>query len=376
MPDHPHKRPQLFAGCAPGLEPLLFRELKQLNVGNANEEAGGVSFTGGPDTMARINLQSRIADRILIRIGQFTATHLTNLQNAASELPFADYVTARSTVVINAICKKSRIYHSGAVAERVANAIGSQVGLKKKPLCQQAPDHLVVNTVAVQVRVIRDMVTVSVDSSGDHLHKRGYRIHVTEAPLRETIAAAALQFCGYTGELPLVNPMCGSGTLAIEGALIAGRISPGSRRRFAFETWPSFDSDILTTEKKRAARFSRPSDTLIHASDISSSALDAAVHNAHTAGFKDRISFEKLEISKLALSQSPGLCIVNPPWGKRLAAVQSLYRQIGDQKKRHPDWQLCVIASDHRQALETGIDFVNISAAIPMGGVRIRFYLG
>ncbi len=376
MPDHHHKRPQLFAGCAPGLETLLLRELKQLNVGNANEEAGGVSFTGGPDTMARINLQSRIADRILIRIGQFAATHLSNLQKAASELPFANYVTARSTVVINAICKKSRIYHSGAVAERVANAIGSQVGLKKNPLCQQAPDHSMVNTVAIQVRVIRDMVTVSVDSSGDHLHKRGYRTHVTEAPLRETTAAAALQFCGYTGEFPLINPMCGSGTLAIEGALIAGRISPGRHRRFAFENWPSFDSDILKTEKERGARFSRPSDTLIQASDISASALDAAIHNARTAGLKDRISFKEVEISNLTLSESPGLLIVNPPWGKRLAAVQFLYRQIGDLKKRHPDWQLCLIASDHKQALETGIDFLNTSAPIPMGGVRIRFYLG
>lgn len=366
----------MFAGCAPGLESLLFRELKQLNVGNANEDAGGVTFTGGPDTMARINLQSRIADRILIRIGQFTATHLSNLQKEASELPFANYVTAHSTVVINAICKKSRIYHSGAVAERVANAIGSQVRLKKNPLCQQAPDHSVMNTVAIQVRVIRDVVTVSVDSSGDHLHKRGYRTHVSEAPLRETTAAAALQFCGFTGEFPLINPMCGSGTLAIEGALIAGRISPGRHRRFAFESWPSFDSEILKTEKERATRFSRPSDTLIQASDISASALDAAIHNAQTAGLKDRISFEEVEISNLTLPESPGLLIVNPPWGKRLAAVQFLYRQIGNLKKRHPNWQLCLIASDHKQAQETGIDFLNISAPIPMGGVRIRFYLG
>jgi putative N6-adenine-specific DNA methylase len=376
MTDHLPDRLLLFAGCAPGLEPFLFRELKQLNVGNATMEAGGVSFTGGPDTMARINLQSRIADRILVRIGRFSAPHLSSLQKAVADLSFTPYVAAQSHVVVNGVCKKSRIYHSGAAAERLARAIARQVPLRRPPACQQAPNHSEENTVAFQLRIIRDEVTVSVDTSGDHLHRRGYRTHVKEAPLRETVAAAALQFCDYTGEFPLINPMCGSGTLAIEGALMAGRISPGLQRRFAFEHWPSFRSEILNSEKERAHRFSRGSDTLIHASDISSSALDAAIHNARTAGFKDRISFEETEISNLTLPQTPGLCIVNPPWGKRMAAVQFLYRQIGDLKKHHPDWQLCVIASDHKQALETGIDFVNISAAIPMGGVRIRFYLG
>ncbi|MBN2715840.1 MAG: class I SAM-dependent RNA methyltransferase, partial [Deltaproteobacteria bacterium] len=238
---HPSGKHQLFASCAPGVEPFLLDELRQLHVGNINSENGGVSFTGSDETIARINLQSRIAHRVLLRLGAFRASHLSELEKHASAQSFEQYISSSSAVFVNATCKKSKIYHSGAAAERIANAITHRIPLKNSPQCQIAPDFANPSTVAIQVRIIRDEVLISLDTSGEHLHKRGYRTHVTEAPLRENIAAAALRFCGYTGEIPLCNPMCGSGTIAIEAALIATRTAPGLTRRFSFENWPSIE---------------------------------------------------------------------------------------------------------------------------------------
>ncbi|MBN2529934.1 MAG: hypothetical protein JXR76_26325 [Deltaproteobacteria bacterium] len=376
-----------FAGCAPGLENLLFSELKQLHVGNAAMEEGGVAFTGASETMMRVNLQSRIADRILLRLATFHVRQLSELEKKAATLPFPQFLHADSSVFVNAICKKSGIYHSGAAAARVANAVTKNLSLTSAPSCQQAVPTENIHTQSLQVRIIRDMATISIDTSGTHLHKRGYRMHVTAAPMRENIAAAALQFCRYSGEIPLINPMCGSGTLAIEGALMASRLAPGLRRHFAFESWPVIDQSIWKAEKQRTQSFSKSNSSIICASDKSEKAIAAAVHNAQCAGAQNRISFKTEEISQLSLPAQSGIIVVNPPWGKRLDASQpesgrptrtlfELYRQIGQLKIQHSKWRLCLITSDAKLARATGVSFSDVSAPIPMGGVRINFYLG
>ena len=378
MPPAKKRKSQLFASCAPGLEPFLFDELTQLHVGNIKLESGGVSFTGTHETIARVNLQSRIADRILLRLGSFQAAHLNELEKKAAALPLSGFISSDTTVFVNAICKKSKIYHSGAAAERIARAIAGIVKSKHPPHCQSAQKAEVNNAAAIQVRIMRDHATVSLDSSGIHLHKRGYRTHVSEAPLRENVAAAALRFCQYTGEIPLINPMCGSGTIAIEAALMASRTAPGIYRQFAFETWPSFDNDTLAQEKKRARNYERKMNASIEASDVSAKAITATEHNVQTARVADRIHVIERELSHIALTDSPGLLIVNPPWGIRMEPqkVSRLYALIGQLKKQHPDWQLCLITSNEKFAKATNVAFEKISAPIPMGGVRIKFYLG
>lgn len=393
----------LFAGCAPGLEQLLETELKQRNMGNTNADAGGVSFTGTLETLVRANLQSRIADRILLRIGSFKTLHLSQLETLSAALPFERFIGKSVPVFVNAICKKSRIYHSGAAAQRIAKAISSRTNCST-PQCQIAPTGTQSRFVSIQVRILHDEVTISVDTSGELLHKRGYRTHTTDAPMRETVAAAALQFCEYTGEFPLVDPMCGSGTFPIEAAQLASRTAPGLQRHFAFEYWPSFSKDVLQSEQARAARFATSSDISILASDISQKAIDAATQNIENAHLGSDIHPQVKEFSKISLPGPPGIVIMNPPWGKRLNASKSdepcsieenrstvspgqnavankadllaLYQQIGQFKKHNPTWQLCLITASTKLAKSTGIRFKKISPPIPMGGVRIRFYLG
>ncbi|MBN2670512.1 MAG: hypothetical protein JXX29_02500 [Deltaproteobacteria bacterium] len=418
-----HKRApkhQFFAACAPGLEDLLLDELKQLHVGNASADTAGVSFTGTFETMVRVNLQSRIAERILLRMASFSTTRLGDLQKESVSLPFERYIHSNCSVGIQASCKKSKIYHSGAAAERVANAIQSKIKLTSPPRIQTAPDGTFDSFTLIQIRIIRDEVTVSIDTTGELLHRRGYRTHVTEAPMRETVAAAALRFCDYSGEIPLVDPMCGSGTFPIEAALIASRTAPGINRSFAFEHWPTFDEAILTAEKKRAEKFAMPLGAMIQGSDKLSSVLKVASHNVEAAGFKNKFSLSAVEISRIELPGEPGLITVNPPWGKRLDAnskspvgadprvcppkqtqgehatqgehttqgkhatqgehigspLQLIYQQIGDIKRANPSWKLCLVTSNPKLAQATGIRFKKISPPIPMGGVRIKFYLG
>ena len=386
MPPKSIPKYQLTAVCAPGVEPLLFDELQQLHVGNIRLETGGIAFTGTNETIARINLQSRLANRILLRLGHFHAVHLSELEKQTSTLPFDHFISSDTMVAVSAVCKKSRIYHSGAAAQRVAGVIAQAVNLNSAPTCQKAPDFTSPSTAAVQVRIVRDQVTISLDTSGLHLHKRGYRTHVSEAPLRENIAAAALRFCGYTGEIPLINPMCGSGTIAIEAALMAARIAPGMHRPFAFEQWPSFDAATLASEKTRARNFQRPPVGEIAASDILKTAIDTAVYNAEAAQILAQIQFTVCEISQLHLPKSNGLIVVNPPWGKRLgadsasglsekAALSHLYGKIGELHRQNPGWQICLITSDSVLARQTGIKFQKVSPVMPSSGIRIQFHL-
>ncbi|HVL21482.1 MAG TPA: class I SAM-dependent RNA methyltransferase, partial [Amaricoccus sp.] len=215
----------------PGLEPVLAEEARGLGFTPAEPVPGGVRITGGWPEVWRANLELRGATRVLARIGAFRALHLAQLDKRARRFPWGEVLRPDTAVRVEASSTRSRIYHAGAAAERVARAIREELGA---PVGDAA-------AVTVRVRLDDDLCTLSVDTSGEPLHKRGHKLAVGKAPLRETLAALFLRQCAYSGAQPVIDPMCGSGTFVIEAAEIALGLLPGRSRRFAFEDLASFD---------------------------------------------------------------------------------------------------------------------------------------
>ncbi len=222
----------LFFAAPPGLEAMLVEEVKALGFQSAEPTGGGVLAQGDWPSLWRAHLLLRGAARVLVRIGEFHAPHLAQLDKRARKLPWAAFLRPDVTVKVEATTKKSRIYHSGAAAQRIERAISEELGA---PIDKEA-------SLTVMVRLEDDLCTISLDTSGELLHKRGHRVAVGKAPLRESMAALMLRACGYDGAEPVIDPMCGAGTFVLEAADIAAGLAPGRDRRFAFEQLASFDA--------------------------------------------------------------------------------------------------------------------------------------
>jgi len=231
----------LFAVCAPGLEPVLASEMRALGL-PGRALAGGVEVAGGLSEAMRLNLWLRTASRVLLRIGEpFRATTFPELVRKASALPWERFLRKDTCAAFRVTCRKSRLYHSGAVAQRLHAALEARVGFRISRV-ESTGEEAPADAQLFLARFDHDVCTVSVDSSGALLHQRGWRGPQAKAPLRETLAAALLLGAGYDGEEPFCDPLCGSGTIAIEAALIAMRRAPGIARRFAFQRWPEFSA--------------------------------------------------------------------------------------------------------------------------------------
>ncbi len=245
-----HFMHRCYAVTAPGLEHLTAAELRDVGAAVNATEPGGVSFEAAPGILYAANLHVRTASRIVVRIAQFHATSFADLEKQARRVAWARWVPAGGAVHFRVTSRKSRLYHQDAVAERLERAVlAAFPGARavRAPSDADALDDDVTSLPGVQrflVRIVDDELTLSVDSSGALLHRRGYRQASAKAPLRETLAAAMLLALRWDGSRPLVDPLCGSGTIPIEAALLARRIPPGWRRRFAFERWPEFKPSV------------------------------------------------------------------------------------------------------------------------------------
>ena len=355
---------ELFAICAPGLERLAARELESLSLTPHDITPGGVSFRGDVEAVWRANLWLRTASRVVVRLGSFRARALGELERRARDLPWDTVLPARCAVRVRATAHKSRLYHTAAIAERVAASITARVpgatfaGAAAKD--ETAGDADAAHALVI-VRVAHDTCLLSADSSGDLLHRRGYRFQTAKAPMRETLAAAMLLASEWDGRAPLVDPFCGSGTIPIEAALIARRIPPGARRRFAFEQWPGFSAPRWRRMVDAALRAASPTaPAAIHASDRDAGAIGAAHDNADRAGVASDISFSQQPLSSLTLPREPGWIVTNPPYGVRVgdrAAARDVYQELG-RLLRGPgvEWRAVMMLADRALGREIGVD--------------------
>lgn len=364
-----------FAVAAPGLERLVERELQALGIA-AEASTGGASFSGSQADLYRANLRLRTASRVLVRLGGFYASAFSELRKKASRLPWEAYLRPGQSVAMHATSHKSKLYHSDAVAERIAGAIADRLG--KAPVVVKGSDEPEMpGPQLVIVRLVRDQCLISVDSSGALLHQRGYRLATGRAPLRETLAAAMLLAANWERAAPLVDPFCGAGTIAIEAALLAQNQAPGRARRFAFMDWPDFNAQLWRQmlDEAEAGVIQSPTG-IIQASDRDAGAIEAAQANAVRAGVAGAIQFSQRAVSDLEPPAGPGWVVTNPPYGRRLDAgpdLRNLYARFGQVlRQRCPGWRLAMLSSDVRleHALSLPSDETN-RLALLNGGLRV-----
>lgn len=357
---------EIFAITVPGMEETLCDEAIEAGFKNAQAVPGGVTFMGHWTTVWKANLWLRGATRILARIGQFRVFHLAELDRKASEFDWADHFKPSTRVTVDVTCKSSKIYHQGAAAERISTAL-----TKVLSPTQDGP------VVALKVRIENNLCTLSIDTSGAPLHRRGFKSFVGKAPMRETLVALFLRQCGYTGDEPVLDPMCGSGTFLLEAADIATGRAPGRYRSFAFEQlapfqpdrWAALKADLSDTQKQHT----------FYGSDRNEGAITGATQNAKRADLADRIHFTHQSLSDLTRPNGPnGLVILNPPYGDRIGDKKrlfGLYATLGKVlKERFAGWRVGLVTAERQLAQATELPFKPQSAPIPHGGIRITLY--
>jgi putative N6-adenine-specific DNA methylase len=359
---------EIFLVGLPGLEDVLSAEAQAAGFADARAVPGGVVFQGGWAEVRRANLCLRGATRVLARIGAFRAFHLAQLDKRARKFPWGDVLRADRPVRVEVTCRKSKIYHAGAAKERLERAIAETLGV---PVVADA------DALQIKVRIEDDLVTISVDTSGESLHKRGMKPEVGKAPLRETMAALFLRQCGFTGAEPVVDPMCGSGTFVIEAAEIAAGLMPGRARAFAFEQLAGFDADAWAAE--RAAGVPKVPQVRFSGFDRDDGAIAASRANALRAGVADWTAFERRAVGELVPPVGPpGLVMVNPPYGERIGnrkLLFALYATLGARlREGFAGWRVGLVTSDGGLAKSTGLPFEPLGAPVPHGGIKVHLY--
>jgi putative N6-adenine-specific DNA methylase len=365
-----------FAVTAPGLAPLCADELRALGLTPHEVSEGGASFDATRDQLWAANLWLRTASRVVVRLATFHAESFHELERHARRVEWARVLDASRPVRLRVTCRKSRLYHSDAVAERLAGAIARTTGASTWETASHEDDDHGDDAQLVVVRLFHDRCTVSADSSGALLHRRGYREALAKAPLRETLAAAMLLAARWDPAAPLVDPMCGSGTLAIEAALLARRIAPGRRRAFAFTRWPDFDAarwGALLDRADAASLDAAPAP--IVASDRDAGAVRFAGENAARAGVGSDLRVERRPLSALEVPNGPGWLVTNPPYGKRVGeadTIGALYDRLGEVlRARCPGWTVAMLSADARLERRVGLRWRELLRT-SNGGIPVR----
>lgn len=363
---------------APGLERLARQELAALGVVASGEEPGAVEALLTPRDVMRANLHLRTASRVVVRLAQFKALTFADLEKHAKRVAWETVVSRGRRVRFRVTCRKSRLYHSGAVAQRLADALEARVpGVVVSTGARTDDDDDGDGTEQLFiVRLFRDQLLLSADTSGALLHRRGYRLATAKAPLRETLAAAMLLGAGWDGRTPLVDPMCGSGTIAIEAAMLARRLAPGRDRSFAFEQWPGHDAAAWSAEQKLARAAELPAaGVAISASDRDAGAMAAARANAERAGVAIDITLAQQSVSALRVSGDAGVILVNPPYGVRVGdkgPLRNLFAQLGNvARAQAPGWRLAMLSAERDLERQVRLPFTE-QWKTKNGGIPVR----
>ena len=358
---------EIFLSAPPGLEPVLCGEVREKGFANPQAMPGGVTTEGGWPDIWRANLELRGASRVLARIGSFRAFHLAQLDKRARKVDWGAVLRPDVPLQIEAHCRRSKIYHAGAAAQRIERAITETLGA---PVAKDAALRLM-------VRIDDNLVTLSLDTSGELLHRRGHKQAVGKAPMRETLAALFLRQCGFDGNEPVVDPMCGSGTFVIEAAEIAAGLQPGRARGFAFEQLAGFDAAAFAGMRRAGA--ARTPANRFYGFDRDPGAISASLANAERAGVAGFTEFRQQAIADLTPPEGPpGLVIVNPPYGARIGNKKLLYGLYGALgrvlKERFTGWRVGLVTSEAGLAHATGLPFLPPGPPVPHGGLRVQLF--
>lgn len=366
---------EAFAITAPGLARIAAGELAAAGLAVAGVESAGVTFKAGLRDVYAANLRLRTASRVIVRVARFQARTFAELERHAGKIPWSTFLGSGRAFEVRVASRKSRLYHSGAVIERLARVVQDVSGAALHDK-SAGDEHEGETAQLIIVRIERDACTVSVDSSGALLHMRGYRRATGKAPVRETIAAAMLLACEWGGEQPLFDPFCGSGTIPIEAAMIARRISPGLGRSFAFEQWPWSEPGSWSRLRREAEADVLDSAVApIIGADRDEGAVRASADNAERAGVAGDIQFAANPVSESRIAAKVGWVITNPPYGIRVGAsreLRNLYARFGAVlRERFDGWSVAFLSADH--ALEAQLRMpLRVLFRTTNGGIPVR----
>ena len=338
----------LIATARFGLEALVKREVEALGFSDLRVSDGRVEFEAALEDIPRLNIWLRFAGRLLLKIGEFPATTFDALFEGVKNLPWERWITPDGRFSVNARSVKSTLQ-----SERTSQAI------VKKAVVERLKDAYSVNWFAetgpeftIQVSVRKDQALLTIDTSGAGLHKRGYRTEAGEAPLKETLAAAMVQLSFWDGGRLLVDPMCGSGTILIEAAMIARNIAPGLKESFASEEWPAIPPAAWASARAQAeAAIDHSGELQIFGYDVDAEAIAVARNNARRAGVGDDILFEVKDIHELWIDQQYGILISNPPYGRRMAEyreINAIYITLNKMLRKKKGWSVYILTADSK----------------------------
>lgn len=372
------KTHRFFAVTLPGTESLCMAELKSLGL-TAEAREGGVEFEGRLQDLYAANLMLRTAGRILMRLVSMRAVSFQALRGASEAFPWELFIASAASLRFRVTTRHCRLYHTEAVAERMTAAIAERMA--SLPPAAEPPGRSL-PAQQIFVRGVDDRFTVSLDSSGESLYRRGVKTHGGPAPLRETLAAAALMLAGYSGDEVLLDPMCGAGTFALEAAMMAKRRPPGWHRDFAFMDWPAFRPKRWEFLKRRAGDQTCCLEVpRIWASDLSREACERLERSIHQHDLADAVSvacrdFFDLDPRKLGIP--PGLVALNPPYGRRLGSpargVDLLPDVLGVLAERYRGWRVLLIAP--HTGRRRPLPFKAAEHRLAHGGLRIDVLCG
>lgn len=340
----------LFLVAVPGLEVPLAAEAERSGLADVRQVPGGVEVAGGLPEAMRANRDLRCAVRVLWRVAAFRAMHLAQLDKRARRLAWGDWLRGDMPVRVEAVCRSSKIYHDKAAQQRIAGAIAA-AGI---PV---SPDAAVV----VKARIEDDLCTISIDTTGEPLHRRGHKTFVGKAPLRETMAAGFLWQMGFDGSQAVVDPMCGSGTIPLEAAEIATGLLPGRSREFAFAHLVGGASEGLCPSGSPAYLEKDEGQARFFGFDRDDGAIRGARGNAERAGIAGLCRFERQAVSDLMPPEGmvPGIVLTNPPYGARIGERKLLFAVYGalgaTLRARFSGWRVGIITSDKGLAQATGL---------------------
>ncbi len=337
----------------------------------AEASRGGVTIWGGWNEVWRANMTLRGVSKVLARIGEFRAFHLAQLDKRARKFPWSEFLTSGLSIKVEVTTnKRNNIYHAGAAVERIERAISEEFGSKIAPSMAETD-------VVIKARIESNNVVLSIDTSGEGLHKRGHKQAMGKAPMRETMASLFLRACGYTGDEPVLDPMCGSGTFIIEAAEISRNFMAGRARGFSFEKLATYDAASVQTirsnwKTKETAQHFYGSDRNVNVIGFSSA-------NAKRAGIAELCTFAPLPLTSISRPQGQaGLVIVNPPYGARIGKKKDLFALYGAfgnvMREQFHGWRIGMITSDMKLAAATQLDWLPLGAPIAHGGLKVNLF--